>query len=104
MSTKTFLPFIILVALGACAPAQDGQQLYQQNCAGCHGNEGGGGTGPALAGNGALRDAERTVDQIVNGGDGMPAYGGRLSNEQIAAVASYIRTSWGNDYGRVSAE
>lgn len=33
----------------------------------------------------------------------MPAFKDRLSDEEIAAVATYIRTSWGNDFGPVSS-
>ena len=33
----------------------------------------------------------------------MPSFAHKLSNEQIAAVATYIRTSWGNKFGPVSA-
>ena len=33
---------------GADDPLAIGQEVYSQNCAGCHGATGGGGTGPAL--------------------------------------------------------
>ena len=102
MLIKGSMLFAASLTLVACAPPQEqsAQQIYQQNCAGCHGDEGGGGVGPALAGNRALEDAAQTTNRIVNGGGGMPAYGGRLSEEQISAVVTYIRTSWGNDYGQ----
>jgi len=60
---------------------------------------------PALAGNKALADEKYVVDVILNGkpGTSMPAFGSRLSDDQIAALASYIRNSWGNDFGRVEA-
>lgn len=82
----------------------NGQQVYQNNCARCHGQEGEGGTGPALAGNQQLQNAQYILDQIRNGGGGMPAFGDQLSDQQINAVASYIRTSWGNSFGEVGAQ
>jgi mono/diheme cytochrome c family protein len=33
----------------------------------------------------------------------MPAYGWKLSNEQVAAVATYVRNAWGNAAPPVSA-
>jgi mono/diheme cytochrome c family protein len=34
----------------------------------------------------------------------MPAMAGRLTNEQVAAVLTYIRNSWGNTAAAVSAD
>lgn len=79
-----------------------GVQLYARNCTGCHGGAGEGGFGPALAGNENVADAEAVVEQMLNGGGGMPAFN-RLSDEEIAALGTYIRSSWGNDFGPVSA-
>jgi glucose/arabinose dehydrogenase/mono/diheme cytochrome c family protein len=84
------------------ALASKGRSIFAQNCAACHGSEGGGGAGPALAKNEALADEAALLGQIVHGGGGMPAFGGRLSDEQIAAVATFIRTELGNQFGAVS--
>ena len=35
------------------------------------------------------------VHQVTNGGGGMPAFGGRLSAKQIAAIATYVASSAG---------
>jgi mono/diheme cytochrome c family protein len=35
------------------------------------------------------------VRQVTNGGGGMPAFGGRLSANQIDAVATYVASSAG---------
>jgi mono/diheme cytochrome c family protein len=83
---------------------QQGQQVYQNNCAQCHGQNGRGGVGPALAGNQSLQNTQMVISQIHNGGGGMPAFGDQLSDQQIAAVASFIRSSWGNSFGTVSPE
>lgn len=81
-----------------------GEQIFQQNCAVCHGPSGEGAVGPALADNANLADTTRVVDQILYGGQAMPPFAGTLSDEQIAAVATFIRTAWNNDFGEVSTE
>lgn len=85
------------------AASAAGEQFYLQNCAGCHGGEGEGGAGPALAGNGRLQDGAFVLERLLNGRGAMPAWEGVLSDEQIAAVGSFIRTSFGNDFGRINA-
>jgi len=97
-----------LLALGA--------DVYQQHCASCHGKQGEGRAGawPALAGNRAVTMATWTnlVRTVLAGGFppttegnprpyGMPPYAQTLNDEQIAAVVSYIRQSWGNAAGAV---
>jgi Cu/Zn superoxide dismutase/glucose/arabinose dehydrogenase/mono/diheme cytochrome c family protein len=84
--------------------AQQGQEVYMNNCAVCHGNQGKGASGPALAGNDELQNTEHVVNQILHGGGGMPPFADQLSDEQIAAVATFIRTNWRNDFGAVSPE
>lgn len=81
-----------------------GGRVYSgHGCSGCHGDEGGGGAGPPLAGNPKLWNQTYVMDQIIRGGGGMPAFGRQLSDQQIAAVASYIRSSWGNDMPPLSS-
>ncbi|RIK35951.1 MAG: hypothetical protein DCC55_28770 [Chloroflexi bacterium] len=84
-----------------------GEQVYQANCATCH-QAGGEGTSvfPALADNALILedDPAAVVDAIIHGRGEMPAFGDALSNEEIAAVASYIRNAWGNQAPPVSEE
>lgn len=81
----------------ADAAFAEGEQIYAAvGCAGCHGIDGGGGVGPALAGNQNLNDAAYVVTQILQGGETMPPFGDRLTNEEVAAVANYVRGAWGN--------
>ena len=96
----TVVAAALVLSVGA---AQDGAQVYEQ-CAVCHGAEGEGGTGPALAGNQNLQEASYHISRILNGGAGMPAFRDQLSDAQIAAVATFERTSWGNNFGEVTAE
>ena len=80
-----------------------GETLYvQAGCSGCHGGDGGGNQGPAFVGNDDLADADYVARTIVSGNGGMPSFGARLSDEDIASLATYIRNSWGNNFGAVS--
>jgi mono/diheme cytochrome c family protein len=82
-----------------------GADLYKQSgCVVCHGGFGTGGFGPTLAGDPMLALQQYVVAQILIGRGQMPAFDRRLSDEQIAAVASYIRNSWGNNFGPVATK
>jgi cytochrome c oxidase cbb3-type subunit III len=76
----------------------EGQRLYgQMNCVGCHAL-GGGGMGPALM-DGAWRygDDDATVFTTIVGGrpNGMPAFRGRLSDEQVWQLVAYVKALGG---------
>jgi mono/diheme cytochrome c family protein len=71
-----------------------GEQVYQDNCARCHGNAGGGGAGPKLADGRVARnfpDPEDQAQVVRNGRGSMPAWKSKLSEEQIQAVVRYTR-------------
>lgn len=71
----------------------DGEQLFGDNCSGCHGLSGGGGNGgPNLADE---DDVQANMEQIKNGGGGMPAFGDQLSDEEIKALASWVAENAG---------
>ncbi|MCW5695628.1 MAG: cytochrome c [Bauldia sp.] len=73
-----------------------GAEIYTTiGCAGCHGEAGGGGRGPALNGSLGIRDAGHLLNQIINGSGGMPAFGEMLSDEEVLALATWIRDEWG---------
>ncbi len=70
--------------------------LYGASCAGCHGGDGSGGLGPPIRTGRVLERFPQVADEIAvvaNGRGGMPAFGGLLSDEEIAAVVEYTRTS-----------
>ncbi len=79
-----------------------GEQTYREICQACHMANAEGGTGagtvPALAANPHLADAEFTLNRVIRGQGGMPAFAEMLSAEQIAGVVSYVRTHFGNSY------
>jgi cytochrome c oxidase cbb3-type subunit 3 len=76
--------------------------LYGDNCAGCHGANGGGGAAIALANPVYLAIADESAlrERIANGVRGtlMPAFaqraGGTLTEQQIDALVSGIRSRW----------
>ena len=75
--------------------AVDGAAVFANRCASCHGGDGGGGLGPQLSGGLAVQRFPNIADQIgvvTNGRGGMPAFGSRLSEAEIQAVADYTRT------------
>jgi mono/diheme cytochrome c family protein len=94
-----------------------GAQIYEQQCVACHKADGKGEptTYPPLAGARSLtvQSAINPIRIVLNGGyppstggnprpHGMPPFGAFLSDAEVAAVVSYVRTSWGNQGGVVS--
>lgn len=79
-----------------------GQELYTVNCVACHGAQG---EGPArvFANNENLKYTVLIASQVVFGGEFMPKFPD-LTDEEIAAIGTYIRNSWGNAFGPVTAE
>ena len=79
-----------------------GQQVYEAVCQACHMADAKGGTGaatiPALAANPRLAGAAYPISMVVVGKGAMPGLTGNLDDAQIAAVVSYVRTSFGNNY------
>ena len=94
-----------------------GARLYKAQCAECHGEsgEGRGSAYPALAGHRTVTQASSVnlVKVILHGGFapttpgnprpyGMPPFGPSLDDADIAALASYVRTAWGNSASGVT--
>lgn len=79
-----------------------GEAVYLDNCASCHqpGGEGIPGAFPAIAGSSiAQGDVAAHLNRIVNGGQGMPAFGDQLTPVEMAAVVTYTRNAFGNNMG-----
>ncbi|SDZ93426.1 glucose/sorbosone family PQQ-dependent dehydrogenase [Pelagibacterium halotolerans] len=81
-----------------------GAPKFAATCASCHGAGGQGGAGAVLAGNGELADAGFVAETLIHGFGYMPAFGNQLSDEDIAQIGTYIRNSWGNDFGILTTE
>lgn len=81
---------------------QNGEKLYGMICQGCHMPDARGAVGagayPALANNERLAAAAYPVYTIIQGRKAMPSLAAYLSDEQVIAVVSYVRTHFGNHY------
>jgi quinohemoprotein ethanol dehydrogenase len=79
-------------AAAAGAPdAMAGSEVFSENCSTCHGADGlGGNGGPDLTTMPKAKEQAGAEEQVKNGGGGMPAFGGTLSEEEIANVAAYV--------------
>lgn len=85
---------------------EEGHDLYESKCSVCHGHNGEGIAGPELAGNQFVASSSAIINQILEGNTdhGMPPFRGQLTARQIAAIATYVRNSWGNEFGIVTEE
>jgi mono/diheme cytochrome c family protein len=96
-----------------------GQTIYADKCASCHGTQGLGKLPhfPPLAGNQSIQmaSAVNPIRMVLNGGYppgtagnpmpyGMPPFAQSLSDDEVAAVVTYIRVAWGNHGSAVSAK
>jgi cytochrome c553 len=72
-----------------------GAEIFQRNCASCHGPAGQGGKGPAFVAGGPLAGLtfDQRVEKIGRGKplNAMPRWRGKLSTEQIRMVAAYTQ-------------
>lgn len=105
-------------AAGAAGAAVDGKQVFTVNCVACHQASGKGlpGVFPPLDGSEWVGGDERTlVNILLHGVSGeltvmgntykgaMPSFQ-QLSDAELAAVASYVRSEWSNKAGAIKAE
>jgi mono/diheme cytochrome c family protein len=76
-----------------------GAGLYQANCSGCHGSQGEGGVGPALAGGLPRFGSEDEVAAFVSTGvpGRMPGFETRLNPDEINAIVHFV---WSDVAGR----
>lgn len=98
-----------------------GRTIFEANCALCHNTDGSGkpGQGPPLVGSEWVLGSPNRMIRIPQNGlagpiqvkgqeynlsQGMAPMGAPLSDEDLAAVLSYIRTSWGNKASIITKE
>jgi mono/diheme cytochrome c family protein len=100
--------------------AQDGGQLYALYCSACHNADGkgaGNGAFPPLAASPyVLADPELAIKIVLHGIHGpidvlgktynleMPPQGAAIVDDQIAAILTYVRSSWGNKASAVTPD
>ena len=103
------------VTLELAAP---GEAIYRDRCQKCHGTSGRGGmfSGPPLAGSAVVQaeDPASLINAILYGAapskgvslgawETMRPYADVLGDSEVAAVANYVRGTWGNHAPRVDA-
>jgi mono/diheme cytochrome c family protein len=74
--------------------ADDGQQLFVDNCADCHtltAAGASGSVGPSLDGTGLTTDQVRSI--VGSGSGAMPSFSGTLNQGQIDAIAAYVSSA-----------
>jgi mono/diheme cytochrome c family protein len=104
-------------ASGSKSTAVSGERVYNNTCAACHQASGKGvpGSFPPLAGSNWVEGRAENVIAIVSQGlkgpikvkgdtynGSMPAFGAQLSNAELAAVISFVRSEWGNDASAIN--
>lgn len=89
------------------AVAENGEQLFLENCAECHQADGKGLANiyPALAGSEVVKGSGVDVALVLIIGRGeMPSFSGSISDENIATIINYVRNAWGNSGDFISAK
>ena len=97
LSKKFFFFYIIFHNIEKVYGLENGEVLFKNNCSVCH--LGGNNIiipeknlkGKTLEANG-MNSVSAISYQILNGKNGMPAFGGRLKESEIKEVASYVLT------------
>ncbi len=112
-------PAVAAAPAGSAYDAAKGEQLFSANCSACHQATGEGvpEAFPPLKGNAAVNDADPTqhirtvlygLENVVVGGvkyeSPMPEFGSMLSDDDIANIIDYERSSWGNHGKPVTAQ
>ncbi|MGM9987335.1 MAG: c-type cytochrome [Bacillaceae bacterium] len=70
--------------------APDGEKIVQQTCAGCHGGNLEGASGPALDKVGGKLSKDQILEVLKNGQNGGKMPAGLVSDEDAEAVAKYL--------------
>jgi mono/diheme cytochrome c family protein len=85
-----------------------GREVYTMVCQACHMADAKGGAGaaviPALANNPRLAAPAYPIVLVSKGRGAMPWFNDTLSPAQMAAVVTYIRTNFGNNYPKPVTE
>ncbi|HEU4461604.1 MAG TPA: PQQ-binding-like beta-propeller repeat protein [Solirubrobacterales bacterium] len=71
--------------------ASAGKMVFSDNCSTCHGPTGAGGNGgPSLKTAPKAKSLNGSIEQVTEGGGGMPAFAELLSTKEIEDVAAYV--------------
>jgi len=116
-TVATLRPAVVAAGAAGAPAGVDGKQLFGAKCAACHQASGAGVAGvfPPLVGAEWVLGSEKVlINILLHGVQGelvvkgnvykgvMPPFG-TLSDDEIAAVLSYIRSDWGNQAAAITA-
>ncbi len=109
----------VVVAFAASPTADEGEKLYLSRCMSCHQVDGLGIAGvfpPLVKTDWVTGDEGRLIRLVLDGMMGevkvdgviysgaMPPWKSFLSDDEVAALLTYIREAWGNDASAVTAQ
>lgn len=94
------LAFALMFALPALAAAPDGAALFKGKCAMCHAADGSGSTPTGksmkirdLRAPEVQKQTDIQLTDVIAGGKGkMPAFGRKLTTQEIQAIIAHLRT------------
>ncbi len=95
---------LAMQTLSADELMSQGKAVYETACVACHGAQGEGGIGNAIAGSSVVMgDISRHMAIVAKGvaGTAMQAFGAQLSEVELAAVLTYQRNAFGNNTGDI---
>ena len=103
MKIRVSLATILVVLFAGCGGGDEpepaaggGEKLFSDNCANCHTLAAAGAQGKVGPNLDQLRPGPDLVTtQVTNGGGGMPAFKGKLSDDQIKQIADYVSENAG---------
>jgi cytochrome c6 len=90
---------VVFLAPILSAKSADGGAIFNEQCVGCHGPDGKAQTDMGksmhaadLTGNGVQRQSEAQLSKVVKNGKGkMPSFDGKLADDDIKAVVTYVK-------------
>ena len=109
----------LVIGLTLAQPTDEGEQVYLSRCMSCHQVDGGGIAGvfpPLVETDWVTGDKGRLIRLVLDGMMGevkvggvvysgaMPPWKSFLTDEEVAALLTYIRQAWGNDASEVTSE
>ena len=113
LTAGAFFCLVIIVASNGCTQRdpsfQQGQEIYKIDCLACHGPNGGGILySKTVLNNSAFvtGNPDEVIALILYGRTGsgrMPGWHTKLTDQEVAAVATYIRQAWSNQADPVTA-
>lgn len=77
------------------ASGEDAETIYKAQCIACHAADLSGGVGPNLTNVGSRLSTDEISSRIHNGGGGMPAFKGTLSDDQINTLVNWLSAKKG---------